>query len=72
MLFCEGMYFYVTAASVRELPWWLGGEWIMSCIVERHTTFTQARDAVWSYNQHVHNDGEPGCFYFVSSNKALT
>ena len=64
--------FYVTAAWVRELPSWLAGEWIMSRIVERRTTFTQARDAVWSYNQHVHNDEEAGCFFFVSSNKALT
>lgn len=72
MILREGISFYVTAALMRELPGWLAGEWIMSHIVERHTTFTQARDAVWSYNQHLHNDGEPGCFYFFSSNKALT
>ncbi len=68
----EGICFYVAAARMRELTGWLVGEWIMSRIVERHATFTRARDVVWGCNLEGYSNEEHGCFYFVSSNEALT
>lgn len=68
----EGMCFYVTAARMKELSGWLAGGWVVSRIVERHTTFTQAGDAVRGYNRDGQSGQKQGCFYFVSSNKALT
>ena len=67
----EGMLFFVTEASVRNLRSYVSGKWIASRILETHDTYERARQSVVFHNLRIRKQPNPKRFVFTTSDGRL-